>query len=292
MNRAFPSLTGLLLMTSLSVAQNPLRVACVGDSITYGDQLDDRATQSYPAVLERLSQGRYVTGNFGVNGATALRHIFFRTWTDTYVCRKALAFQPDIVVVMFGINDSAFPDRYDQYPADLRDLVVRFQSLPSAPRVFLCTLTPIAPEEQQADVNRVLRDTMIPAIRDVAAETGAFLIDIHAAFPNRLDLLTDGLHPNAEGAELIARTVLAALDAPASRPPPIQPAPAAGPVDLSIRNEAYAARNRAESWMKSRPPPGEIPDPRSRFEGRELRSPDDIADLLPLLAGESAPNER
>jgi acyl-CoA thioesterase I len=286
MNRGFPSLVGLLVMTSITIAQHPVRVACIGDSITYGDQLADRATQSYPAVLERLSQGRFVTGNFGVTGATALNDIPFRSWTGTTACREALAFNPDIVVVMLGINDLAFPDQYSRYPADLRAILERFQSLPSSPRVFLCTLTPIAPEEQQAFANQTIRDTMNPAIRAVAADTGAHVIDISSIFPNQSELLPDGLHPCAEGAALIARTVLSALDAKPSNHPPIQSAPASGPVDISIRNEAFAAKSRAERWMEAQPPPTNLPPPASFFEGRDLSSPDDVADLLPLLSGQ------
>ncbi|HAL92789.1 MAG TPA: hypothetical protein DCM68_07180 [Verrucomicrobia bacterium] len=259
MNRWAAAILFLLPVTAL--AQPPLRVACVGDSITYGDQLADRDAQSYPAVLQRLSQGRYVTGNFGVNASTALKNIFLRSWTGTRACRKALAFDPDLVVIMLGINDLAFPDRYTQYPGDLRDIVARFQALPSAPRVFLCTLTPIAPEAEQTQANRTIRETMNPAIRAVAAETGAQVIDISAVFPNREELLPDGLHPSPAGAEIIARTVLAALDASSTPPPQIHPAPAAGPVAVSIRNEALAARNRAEEWLKTHPPPDGLPEP-------------------------------
>lgn len=286
MNRAVPILLALHAMASPAFPA-PVRVACLGDSITFGDRLPDRSAQSYPAVLSRLAQGRVATGNFGVNGATAL-DIPFRAWSDTRACQNALAFKPDIVVVMLGINDLAFPDRYARYPAALRDIVVRFQSLPSSPRVFLCTPTPIAPAEEQSQANRAIQDVLIPAIRAVAAETDAQLIDIHAVFPNRLDLLPDGLHPSPEGAELIARTVLAALEAPAGPPPQIRPAPTAGPVDISIRNEARAAKNRAARWLESQPPPADLPDPRAQWKDRALRAPEDVAAWLPLLSPDSA----
>lgn len=276
MNRPFAVSALLLAMAPALLAQAPLRVACIGDSITYGDKLPRRDVQSYPAVLQRLSGGRYVTGNFGVNGATALDNIFLRSWSGTRACRKALAFDPDLVVIMLGINDLAFPGRYAEYPDALRAMVVRFQTLPSAPRVFLCTLTPIAPGAEQAQANRTIRETMNPAIRKVAAQTGAGVIDISAAFPNREELLPDGLHPTPEGAELIARTVLEALDASSAPPPQIRPAPAAGPVAVSIRNEAFAAKHRAERWLKSQPPPADLPDP----PGFEETTP-----FLPLLSG-------
>ena len=226
----------LAMHSSPASSSTPVRVACAGDSITYGDQIADRDRLSYPAALARLSGGRYLAANHGVNGATALR-IPFRAWLDTSAARDALSSSPSAVVLMLGINDLAFPSLRHQFPADLREIVRRFQSLPSNPRVFLCTLTPIAPEDRQAQANRAIREEMNPAIRSVAAQTGAALVDVSAAFPNRPDLLPDGLHPNPEGAEIIARAVLAALDSaffpPPSSSPKILPAPVAGPVDLS-----------------------------------------------------------
>ena len=287
MNRAIPVLLALLLLTLPAFAA-PLRVACVGDSITFGLTLPDRETLSYPATLQRLSGDRYLAGNFGVSGATAL-HVPYRSWIDTPACRDALAFAPDLVVVMLGINDIFFPELHDQFPAHLRTLLARFQTLPSSPRLFLCTLTPVAPAEQRASANQVIRDILNPAIRAVAAQTGATVIDISAAFPNRLDLLPDSLHPTPAGAELIARTVLASLDASPPPPPSIPISPAPGPVDLSIRNEALAARFRAEQWTRLHPPPDDLADPSAWPAGTPPQTPEDIADLLPLLDGAPPP---
>ena len=270
-------------MVAAAHSQPPLRVACVGDSITYGDKIDDREIRSYPAALERLAQGRLQVGNYGVNGATALPTIF-RAWTDTLACRRALESAPGAVVVMLGINDLlGFRDRLDEYPAALRDVVARFQALPSKPRLFLCTLTPIAPPEAAQDVNRLIRETMNPAIRAVAAETGAAVVDVSAVFPNRLDLLPDGLHPTADGAELIAQAVWAALEPLTVPAPQIRPAPVTGPVDLSIRNEALAARQRAELWRRGRAAPADEPAPLSAAN---------VAARLPLLAGDTAAPDR
>ena len=280
-----PFTLGFLFMTAVASASAPLRVACVGDSITYGDQIADRARDSYPAVLERIGEGHFVTGNFGVNGATAL-DIPYRAWTGTRAFREALAFSPDAVVIMLGINDLAFSGLHDRYPDRLRDLVWRFQSLDPQPLVLLCTLTPIAPLEHQAHANRLIRDTMNPAIHAVAAQTGAHLVDISAVFPNRLDLLPDGLHPNPAGAEIIARTVLDAIAAARSPSRPVQPAPQTGPPRLSIRNEALNACHRAERWLQSNPAPANLLDPAAEWTDRGVPTLDDLTDLLPLLAGE------
>ncbi len=287
--RGFAAWTMLTMLMPAMAAAPPLRVACVGDSITYGDQLADRDTQSYPAVLERLAQGRYITGNFGVNGATALRNSHL-AWPDTPACRAAQDFAPDMVVIMLGINDLSYPDHAAHYAADLAALTRLWQAQPAPPRLFLCTLTPLAPAILQGKANRAIRGVMNPAIHSVAAQVGASVIDISANFPNRLALLPDGVHPSASGAALIARTVLAALDAATAAPPQIQPAPAAGPVAISVRNEALAARHRATQWLAahpaSDPPPETEPaaDPTSLLPLLVTPMTDTPPDLYPALA--------
>ena len=53
-------------------AQQRIKVACVGNSITYGTGLSDRVTQSYPVKLQKLLGERYEVENFGKPGATLL----------------------------------------------------------------------------------------------------------------------------------------------------------------------------------------------------------------------------
>ena len=54
-----------------------VRIACVGDSITEGTANPDHERNSWPRILGRLLEaeapGRFVVGNFGRSGATALR---------------------------------------------------------------------------------------------------------------------------------------------------------------------------------------------------------------------------
>lgn len=45
------------------------KVICVGDSITYGHGVaENRGTDSYPAILQRLLSDEYEVHNFGVCG--------------------------------------------------------------------------------------------------------------------------------------------------------------------------------------------------------------------------------
>jgi hypothetical protein len=86
----------LLLFVCLFVcwvlsAQQRIKVACVGNSITYGTGLSDRATQSYPVKLQKLLGERYEVENFGKPGATLLNQ-GHRPYTRQEEYRKALDF--------------------------------------------------------------------------------------------------------------------------------------------------------------------------------------------------------
>ena len=55
----------------------PLRVACVGNSVTYGYGLRNRDRDAYPVRLQEMldeyyGSGRFEVGNFGRSGATLL----------------------------------------------------------------------------------------------------------------------------------------------------------------------------------------------------------------------------
>jgi lysophospholipase L1-like esterase len=77
-----------------------VRIACVGDSITYGFGLPaaSRDALSYPGVLE-LNLPDFEVLNFGNNGKTMTKRGNDPYWnTDDY--EKALTSNPDIVVLM------------------------------------------------------------------------------------------------------------------------------------------------------------------------------------------------
>ena len=70
----------------------PLRIACIGDSITIGG-----GKQSYPAQLGRLLGTRYEVRNFGVSGATMLQK-GNKPYRSQKAWRNALAYQRSVNV--------------------------------------------------------------------------------------------------------------------------------------------------------------------------------------------------
>ena len=77
----------LLLIFLVSFAVSPLfareriKVACVGNSVTYGYGLENRETESYPSRLQALLGEEYDVRNFGHSGHTVLTRSSKRTAT-------------------------------------------------------------------------------------------------------------------------------------------------------------------------------------------------------------------
>jgi lysophospholipase L1-like esterase len=183
----------------------PIRVACVGDSIT----------QDYPPILGRLLGERYQVRSCGFSGGTVM-NVNDRPYSACAACKEATAFNPDIVVFMLGTNDSK-PDEWkhkERFKQDLIALLDHFAGLPAKPKIWVCTPPWIAKHYPGGHDEAVLNGGIIPIIRAVAAERKLPLIDMHALFQGKPELFVDGIHPNAAGCEVLAKAAHTALSNP------------------------------------------------------------------------------
>jgi lysophospholipase L1-like esterase len=210
-------LSGLLCLTMISETAHSsepgkIRVACVGDSITYGAGLENPDRQSYPAVLGRRLGAGYEVRNFGVSGATVLREGDLPYWNQPELA-AALTFDPEIVILMLGTNDTKghnWGRGSGMFADDLAALIARFADLPSKPRIWICLPPPLF-GLLRAPVNSTLEGEVLPLISRVAREKNVPVIDINGALAGRGECFPDGVHPDAAGAEAIAGTVFGAL---------------------------------------------------------------------------------
>lgn len=189
--------------------QRPLRVACVGDSITQGS--GTAYGRSYPSQLQELLGAAWQVGNFGVSGRTLLRQGDFPYWNEA-AFQKAQEFEPDVVVVMLGTNDTK-PQNWahqEEFEKDYRDLVKTFQGLKSSPRVYICRPVPV-PEPGNYGINEAVLQQEIPILDRLAAELGTGMIDMHAVFEGKSELLPDRVHPSTEGAGEMAKAAYRVL---------------------------------------------------------------------------------
>ncbi len=189
-----------------------VRVACVGASITFGAGIADRQKNCYPAQMQDLLGEGYDVRNYGVNGRTMLKHGDFPYWNDR-AYQQALAFNPDIVVIDLGGNDSK-PQNWKykhRFAADARAMIESFQTLPARPRVLVCLPMP-AFKTMWGINDEVITKELTPILRQVAAETGCEVIDLHTPFLGKQAWFADNIHPNAEGAGLMARIIGDAIE--------------------------------------------------------------------------------
>ena len=194
------------------------RVACVGNSITDGYGIDMADVQGYPAQLQQILGPGYCVRNFGVSGRTLLNH-GDRPYMKEKAWAEAKAFNPDIVVVKLGTNDSK-PRNWDKYgkefAADLQQMVDELKALPAKPAIYLCC--PIASEtSRSAGRDDQVRDSVvvagiIPAIQKAAKENNIEVIDLHPLINPKSDMMQrDGIHPTDKGAGVIAKAVADAI---------------------------------------------------------------------------------
>lgn len=207
----------------LGYAGQPTRVACVGDSITYGYGLKDRARDAYPVVLGEWLGAGWDVRNFGYSGATLLKQ-GDRPYFKQRVHDRALEFKPDIVVIMLGTNDSKHRDdgsldaanavdnwQYKtNYVRDYEALIGELHQANPDVKVYVCLPTPCFPGRWGIN-DKTIHNEIIPMVRQVAKESNAKVIDLYTALSGKSDLFPDTVHPNAEGARLMAAAVYHAL---------------------------------------------------------------------------------
>lgn len=189
-----------------------IRVACVGDSITWGAGVENRGENCYPAVLQQILGEGYEVRNLGVSGATMLKRGDKPYWNEPQFHGSAEV-RPHAVVIMLGTNDSK-PQNW-KYRADFgRDafaLVRYYQRLPRRPLIYLGTPVPVVREDWGINGNVVERE-IVPRVREVARDEGLALVDMFIKLSGVPQHFPDGIHPNAAGAALIADAVADALD--------------------------------------------------------------------------------
>ena len=214
LHRKMVTLLFCLIATAVVGQSKKIRIACIGNSVTYGLRHANPAESSYPQVLQKLLGEQYTVKNFGHSGATLLRK-GHNPYQKTPQFAQAFAFVPDIAIISLGLNDTDprnWPNYRDEFVSDYGSLIDTIRVSNPSVRIYICRLSPIF-----NDHPRFLSGTrdwfwQIQALIPKIAETyNTGIIDFHTPLYTRPHLLPDAVHPNEEGASILAKAAYQAI---------------------------------------------------------------------------------
>ena len=206
--------------TTSALATN---VACVGNSITEGYGI--WADKKYPDHLQELLGDNYAVTNFGVSSMTFAGEKIKggdnnSSYWKTEKFQAALASSPNIVVIELGTNNSKYfmesaGENYNylygqceksQLYTDYEALIDTFAHLPTTPEIY-ATLQPYSNNVGWAIMDTAIVNQINPIIKETAVKKGVNIIDLHTLFQTPEWFLDDSVHPNATGAQELAKIV-------------------------------------------------------------------------------------
>lgn len=205
-----------------------IRVACIGDSITWGTAMTNRVAECYPAQLQRLLGDGYDVRNFGVPGSGVYSHPqpgkpggwTPSVWRANKLAKDAYAFAPDIVVSNLGINNATdymreltpvgngtFVREPGTFAKEYVDLLEAFcRGRAERPRLIIWTrLGPLS--KNHGSKGRPGPFAMECALEHVAASVGAETLDMYTPlvpYAETAHFAADGVHPEGGAQREIA----------------------------------------------------------------------------------------
>jgi lysophospholipase L1-like esterase len=185
-------------------------ILCAGDSIT---------AEAYPHFLQQLLNREGIRAkvlNYGRSGNASGEYRRFLEENEAWLKKK----QPDFILLQLGTNDVRVDgDHADTaaFAANMKAILAvlgGFNDRTGRPsRVLLATIPPVpanTPLPFSPESSRRVPAEINPAIRALSSAAGIPLVDNHALFAGRPDLLP-GIHPSRDGYRLLAANWLAAV---------------------------------------------------------------------------------
>jgi lysophospholipase L1-like esterase len=216
----FQAIGALLIVVLLGIAifsivetnveGKPIRVACIGDSITEGS--------GYPSMLRQMLGPNYTVANFGVSGSTVTSQSI-RPYMDQAAFQEAIDYHPDIIVIMLGTNDANndIAQNETSFETDYSQLINSFEQLEGRQLIWVVKSPPIFADNSGYN-NTYLENNVFPQIDKVADQMKLPTVNMFSAFGNHSDYFMDGVHPDSDGASLIASNVYDAITLPDGSP--------------------------------------------------------------------------
>ncbi|MCF0183769.1 MAG: sialate O-acetylesterase [Bacteroidaceae bacterium] len=243
------SLSVSLIIALTLTAGDKIRVSCVGNSVTYGYTLPDRERTCYPNQLQQMLGERFEVRNFGHSGATLMRN-GHNPYHKLPEYRAAIDFKGEIVVIHLGLNDTDprnYAQRGEEFIPDYHMLIDSLRAANPSCRMYICLMTPIFEGHKRfLSGTRDWHALIQQDIRRIAKAKNVGLIDLYTPLHRFPNLFPDFLHPNPEGARILAQTVYDAITAHAQTPLSLP----------AIYQNGMVLQRDAENVLRGRAPEG------------------------------------
>ncbi len=194
----------LILLSACSTA--PVKVACVGDSITEGYGLTKQSETGYPVVLNKLLGKKYTVQNCGRSATTLQKEGDFPYWIAKEFS-NVFAYSPNIIIIKLGTNDTK-PQNWnaERYERDYQSMIDTFRTIASDPEIFLCYPAPVFYTRWGINDSTVT-NFIIPIIDNLASKNDLKIIDLHKGLNDQAENFPDGIHPNEPAAAKMAAII-------------------------------------------------------------------------------------
>ena len=197
----------LAFFCAVSLAQEKIKIACIGDSITEGFGLHNSCADAYPVILGYMLGDKYEVKNFGITGKCVQKDSNDPYWKSGRIPRIK-EFDPDIIIVKLGTNDSKpvnwkTPERFQEdYEAYLDEV-----ANPNKKQTFYLASAAWVKKDAIGITRKVITEGVNPSVEAIAKRRGLKIIDFHTLLEDKPDWYCDDIHPNEEGAYRMAELV-------------------------------------------------------------------------------------
>jgi len=176
-----------------------IKIACIGDSLTYGAFLDNPEANGYPGILNSLFGSRFTVKNFGVKGAGIL-HDVDKPFILQQEFMESIKFGPDLILIMLGTNDALLSNKFkltNQFYEDYNYLIGKYKRHLKKAKIVIIEPPKVNQNKWNID-NGLIEDFINPNIEEICKKNDIMCIQPPILKEN-IHYLSDGVHLNNKG---------------------------------------------------------------------------------------------